>query len=151
MPTILARLISGLLAIPAALWIRKHERRIQREGRPLEREEAEFAESLGLLPASIRILELPEVPSPLGGLLRPLEVRVGFCLSNAAGVTLGSGIYVAKAHRSLALSRHEIVHVSQYQRLGGPARFIYRYFLECLTVGYHAAPLEQEAVELSTY
>lgn len=150
MPLFCARLLSALLALPAGLWIRKHERRIQRLGRPLCPEETAFARSLGLNPEIIRILELPKIPSPLGGLLRPIEERVGFCLSNAAGVTLGTGIYLARAHRSLSLSRHELVHVAQYKRLRGPTRFIYQYFLECLTVGYHAAPLEREAVELSS-
>ena len=32
---------------------------------------------------------------------------------------------------------------------GGPLRFIYHYFYECLRFGYANSPLEREAVELS--
>ena len=41
---------------------------------------------------------------------------------------------------------HELVHTSQYERLGGFEAFLKQYLYECITIGYPAAPLEQEAI-----
>ena len=41
---------------------------------------------------------------------------------------------------------HELVHTLQYERLGGFQPFLQRYLHECITIGYPAAPMEQEAV-----
>ncbi len=144
-----ADLISLLVAIPAALWIIRREKLILKHGRPLRRAELDFASEIGIAdPGAIRILSLPQIPSPLGGLLAPLENKVGFSLGSAAGVTLGYGIYLAEDHESLPLIRHELVHVRQYERLGGPLPFIRRYLFECLACGYDHSPLEREAVDL---
>lgn len=145
-----AYLLSLLIAIPAALWIARREKIIMREGRPLRTEERDFASSIGIAnPDLIRVHSVPRIPSPLGGFLTPIEDLVGFSLSRAAGVTLGYGIYVARSQESLPLVCHELVHVQQYERMGGPLPFIRRYFYECLAVGYYNSPLEREAVALS--
>jgi hypothetical protein len=34
----------------------------------------------------------------------------------------------------------------QYERLGGLQQFLQQYLHECITIGYPAAPMEQEAV-----
>ena len=41
---------------------------------------------------------------------------------------------------------HELVHTFQYERLGSVEAFLAQYLQECLTIGYPAAPLEQEAI-----
>ena len=45
---------------------------------------------------------------------------------------------------------HELVHVMQYERLGGVRPFLRAYVYECLRFGYAAAPLELEAVEVGS-
>jgi hypothetical protein len=147
---IAAHLLSLLAAVPAALWIVRHERIIRSRGRPLNDDELAFTRSLGIAaPERVRILALPRIPAPLGGLIAPLENLCGFSLSRSAGVTLGHAIYLAQAEESPALVRHELVHVHQYERLGGPLPFIRRYFYECLVFSYWDAPLEREAVARS--
>ncbi len=44
------------------------------------------------------------------------------------------------------LVAHELAHTAQYERLGGIRPFLRQYLLECLTIGYPAAPMEQEAI-----
>ena len=60
-------------------------------------------------------------------------------------MTLGKGIYILKGNWDVI--RHELVHVAQYQQLGGIGPFMERYLVECLTCGYFDAPLEVEARE----
>ncbi|HEX4665027.1 MAG TPA: hypothetical protein VH207_00400 [Chthoniobacterales bacterium] len=48
--------------------------------------------------------------------------------------------------RDRALVAHELAHTAQYERLGGIAPFLKQYLFECLTIGYPAAPMEQEAI-----
>jgi hypothetical protein len=38
-----------------------------------------------------------------------------------------------------------LVHVRQYEQLGGFAPFLRQYLWECVTVGYLHAPMEREA------
>ena len=61
------------------------------------------------------------------------------------GMALGKGIYILEGHSRVL--RHELVHVAQYQQLGGIGPFMRRYLVECLTHGYADAPLEVEARE----
>ena len=146
----LARCLATLGAGPAAWWILQHERTIRQHGRPLEARELAFARRIGIAaPESVRILAVARIPSPLGGLLAPLEDRIGFSLGKAAGVTLGNGIYLTAECESFGLIAHELVHVRQYQDLQSPLVFIWHYFYECLAFGYHDAPMEREAVRLS--
>jgi hypothetical protein len=41
---------------------------------------------------------------------------------------------------------HELGHTLQYERLGGFEAFLRQYLFECITIGYPAAPMEQEVV-----
>ena len=42
---------------------------------------------------------------------------------------------------------HELVHTTQYERLGGIEAFLRPYLLECLSApGYPHGPMEQEAI-----
>jgi hypothetical protein len=63
------------------------------------------------------------------------------------GLTLRYGIFIRDdcwGDRRLVF--HELVHTLQYERLGGFEPFLRQYLHECLTIGYPAAPMEQEAV-----
>jgi hypothetical protein len=62
------------------------------------------------------------------------------------GLTFRYGILVRRdAAQDRHLLIHELVHTAQYERLGGIKAFLEKYLLECLTIGYQNAPLEQEA------
>jgi len=62
------------------------------------------------------------------------------------GLTLRYGIFIRSdcwGERRLVV--HELVHTLQYERLGGFMPFLQQYLHECITIGYPAAPMEQEA------
>lgn len=114
-------------------------------------EEREVARATGVrVPEWVRVLAVPSVPLP-GGTLGQLWVRWASGPGVVAGMALGYGIYVdAAAVGSRHLLAHELVHVAQYERMGGVKPFMRRYLSECLWTGYYAADLEIEAVETST-
>lgn len=143
-----ARLLSRIAAPPAACWSRAQERRILAAGEPLPAALLRFAGELGIDdPPSLRVECRPEVALPLpAALLRALR-RLGLPVFAPAGIALGRAISVREL--SEALLRHELVHVRQYQDLGGHRAFLRRYLAECLRFGYAAAPLEREARERS--
>ena len=91
------------------------------------------------------MLEVKSVPLPAPRPLVKLASRWGIPVFEPAGMALGRGIYLLDGHSRIL--RHELVHVAQYQRLGGIEPFMRRYLTECLTVGYLNSPLEIEARE----
>ena len=143
--------IAVLAAIPACLWTRHHERRILRNGRPLDAMEIEAATACGVSrPSRIRVLTVPRIPNPLHGLFSILERISGVCVSGASAITFRYGIYLTPCceHDTLTL-RHECVHTGQYERLHGHFSFLLRYIHQCMAASYLDAPLEKEARELS--
>lgn len=84
------------------------------------------------------------VPVPVPRWMLWLGKRFGLPVFAPIGMTLGRGIYLVPGHESSL--PHELVHVLQYQRLG-IFRFMEAYVGQCLTAGYHEAPLECEARE----
>ncbi|MDB6079621.1 MAG: hypothetical protein JWO82_3368 [Akkermansiaceae bacterium] len=140
-------LATGL--VPAvSRWAATQEKRILAEGQPLPAELLPFAAGLGIAhPEEIRYLAVSPIPSPAPRFVFDAARKWGFPVVLPAGMTLGRGIYILPGHEFVL--RHEIVHVQQYQRLGGIAPFMSEYLLQCLTRGYHDAPLEHEARELS--
>lgn len=151
MKRFLFRVTAFLLALPAALWSRHHERRILRLGTPLDETGLMDAARIGVAGAGqVRILHVERVPNPFRILMAPLARRTGLCISEAAGLTLRHGIFVTAPHRGdRPLIAHELVHTRQYQQLGGHLAFLTEYIHQCLLHGYHNAPLEQEAREVS--
>jgi len=137
-------------ALPLAwLWIRLHQQRILRHGRPLSDDERRLAEALGISEYCIdclRIWSVARVPSPGGALLSGIGRLAGISTHSAKGMALNLGIYLetAQANRR-SLVAHELVHVAQYQRLGGTWPFLRDYLWQCLREGYWNAPLEIEA------
>jgi hypothetical protein len=127
------------------------ERRILRTGRALSSAELDNAAKVGVaLPRRIRVLAVPQVPMPGPAWAQRLAARFGFDGSTTSGMALRYGVFVREdcAHRP-GLIAHECVHTAQYERLGSLAAFLRRYLVECLALGYHASPLEQEARERS--
>lgn len=140
----LALTLADGIAPAAARWARDQERRILAEGRALDEDELADAAALGITGSEkIRVLVVKLIPLPAPRTLLKLSACLGIPVFEPAGMALGRGIYLLQ-HDSRIL-RHELVHVAQYQRLGGIESFLRRYLTECLTVGYLDSPLEIEA------
>ncbi len=144
LPLGLALTLATGIAPATARWAQDHERRILAEGKPLEIDALAFAAELGIEdPEGVRVLELNPIPAPVPQPLLRLAESWGLPVFSPAGMALGRGIYILEGHSRVL--RHELVHVAQYQRLGGIEPFMRRYVLECLINGYVEAPLEVEA------
>ena len=146
LPLGLALTLASGIAPAAARWATDRERHILAEGKPLDHDGLAFARGLSITePESIRVLEVKSVPLPAPRPLVQLASRWGFPVFEPAGMALGRGIYLLDGHSRIL--RHELVHVAQYQRLGGIEPFMRRYLTECLVHGYLDAPLVVEARE----
>jgi hypothetical protein len=146
LPLGLALTLASGIAPATARWAQDQERRILQEGVPLAADGLAFAAELKIeKPEEIRVLEIKPVPLPFPRPLVKLSARWGLPLFEPAGMTLGKGIYILEGQSRVL--RHELVHVAQYQQMGGIGPFMQRYLLECLLHGYADAPLEVEARE----
>jgi hypothetical protein len=146
LPLGLALTLASGIAPATARWATDQERRILSEGQPLGHEGLAFARELDITePETIRVLEVKSVPLPAPRPLVRLAGRWGFPVFEPAGMALGRGIYLLDGQSRIL--RHELVHVAQYQRLGGIEPFLRQYLTECLVHGYLDSPLEVEARE----
>lgn len=141
------RLLVRLVLPFVASWISRQERRISRHGIPLNSDELRLASALEVAhPERVRVLHVQRVPLPGGFLSRAAAGIVKRFPSEASGLTARYGIFLLTTRGSdRSLLAHELAHVRQYERLGGIRPFLKLYLTECLTEGYHAAPLELDA------
>ncbi|CAN5602078.1 hypothetical protein BH20VER3_BH20VER3_18870 [soil metagenome] len=132
----------------AARWAENLEKRILRGGVPLSEVESADAKALGVRhPARVRLLCLASVPTPDDLTLRTAAAAVQFLTPATRGLALRYGIFVrADCWRERGIIAHELAHTEQYERLGGIEPFLQQYLRECLSNGYPAAPMEQEAI-----
>lgn len=149
-PTLWACKMNALdLILPIAVkWVESQRDRIIRDGLPLAPSERIIAAAIGVKRIDeVRVLLVSEVPLPTTEPLRSAAVKAGFCtLAGAAAMALDTGIYIRKQlDGDKGVLAHELVHVAQYERLGGIRPFLRAYISECLSDGYHLAPLELEA------
>ena len=134
----------------AGAWAAEQERIILQSGVPLT--EAQFADArqIGVIhPEQVRLLRVTQVPIPSHPALAAAAVATG--LTNSDGLTVRYGIFIRDncwGQRRLVV--HELVHMSQYERLGGFEAFLRPYLFECITPpGYPHGPMEQEAITTS--
>ena len=122
-----------------------------RIGVPLSDQEMADARAVGVAePERVRLLQLDRVPFPTDPMLKAAAAAIQFLTPTTCGLTLRYGIFVrSDCWRDRALIAHELVHVAQYERLGGILPFLRQYLSECLMIGYPAAPLEQEAIRVA--
>lgn len=147
-PDGLATMLSDGLAPALARWADAQERRILRDGVALSGDALVFARSLGIERAEeIRVLVANLIPLPVPGWVVKVAQRCGLPVFAPAGMALGRGIFLLPGQEPSLL--HELVHVLQYQRLGGTLEFMRRYIFECFTQGYFDADLEIEARQRS--
>jgi hypothetical protein len=102
-------------------------------------------------PERVRLLALARVPMPDNLTLKAAAEAIQFLTPATRGLTLRYGIFIRQdCWSDRRLVAHELVHTAQYERLGGIEPFLRQYLLECLQVGYPAAPLEQEAIAVAS-
>jgi hypothetical protein len=130
-------------------WVQIQEQRILRDGIPLTTDQMAVARRLGVTqPEQVRILyveSLPALPPEImnSGILPREQLEM---LQNAIGLTVGHGIFICQDGRQPTfILNHELVHVAQYERLGGIPGFLEQYLEELFIHGYTKMPLEAEA------
>lgn len=132
----------------ATAWAEEQEGVIFRDGVPLNELQMTDARTLGLCqPEKVRLLNVAAIPLPDDPLLKAAAQSIHLITPRTIGLTLRYGIFVRSdfwGDRSLIV--HELVHTLQYERLGGFVPFLQQYLYECNTIGYPAAPMEQEAI-----
>ena len=131
----------------ACAWAGEQEHVILRDGVPLTSAQIADARRIGVAqPERVRLRVVEEIPSPTHPDLRRAGELTGLISPMTIGLTLRYGIFIRSDHwgeRRLVV--HELVHTGQYERLGGFKPFLQQYLRECITIGYPAAPMEQEA------
>jgi hypothetical protein len=131
----------------ACAWTEEQEGVILQDGVPLSAARIADARRIGIAqPERVRLRVVEEIPSPTHPDLRSAAELTGLISPTTIGLTLRYGIFIRSDYwgeRRLVV--HELVHTWQYERLGGFKPFLQQYLHECLTVGYPAAPMEQEA------
>jgi hypothetical protein len=137
----------------ACEWAAAQEQHILAVGAPLSQVALDDARRVGVAqPQRARILYLPEIPIPEHPALRAAAEQTQLISPLTGGLTLRYGIFIRE---DCAYSRdmvvHELAHTAQYERLGGFEPFLRQYLFECLTIGYPEAPMEQEAISLTSH
>jgi len=124
-------------------WASRQEAMILEQGRPLSEWETMWAADVGVSqPEVVRILPVPKVPTPGSWATRLMR---SFS-EGPTGMAVRYGIYLeASQATNPSLLVHELVHVAQFERLGGIEGFLREYLTQCLRDGYWEADLEQEA------
>lgn len=132
----------------AEQWASEEEQRILRDGVSLTEAEIADARKLGVRqPERVRLLRVDTVPSPAHPALIGAQTALRFLCPATRGLTLRYGIFIrSDCWGDRSLVAHELVHTSQYERLGGILPFLRKYLSECFTLGYAQAPMELEAL-----
>jgi hypothetical protein len=132
----------------AVTWAKEQERNILARGERLSPSETSDASLAGVShPERVRLMRVARIPMPEHPDLQAAGHASGLISADTKGLTLGYGIFIhGGSWRDRSLIVHELVHTAQYERLGGFTSFLSQYLFEFLTVGYPAAPLEQEAM-----
>ena len=135
----------------ASEWAEAKEKVVLENGDPLPNSQIEDAIRVGVIhPERVRILKVPQIPFPKHPVLKAAAKTTQLITSSTVGLTVRYGIFV---HSDFSDDRcvivHELVHTSQYEKLGGFLPFIRKYLLQLINIGYPEAPMEQEAVEMA--
>lgn len=141
----------GLIAVEfilpiACIWAKRHESAILKTGVALSLAQIATAKRVGIqFPERVRLRSVPQVP-PLNWLLRRIGQKLGIASGQTIGMTLRYGIFIREGHwGDHRLLVHELVHVAQYERMGGFRGFLKQYLAECINPGYPFGELELEA------
>ena len=128
-------------------WVEKQEKLILSDGRPLSEWETMWATEVGVKrPDMVRILPVPQVPTPGSSFTGLLGNLFGVLSEGPNGMAVSYGIYLEAARATNpSLLVHELAHVAQFERLGGIEPYLREYLTQCIRDGYWDAELECEA------
>lgn len=134
----------------AVVWIEQQENHILQNGVQLTPAQVSDAQLVSIVnPRKVRLLKVNQVPLPDEPSLRTAAQMIGLITANTIGLTLRYGVFVRRDFwNDRKIVVHELVHVAQYERLGGISQFLQKYLQECITIGYPQAPMEQEAITI---
>lgn len=132
----------------AQAWAAEQERVILESGVALTDSQLADAWSVGVLqPERVRLLQVAQIPTPADPKLAAAVAAAGFVSPVTAGLALRYGIFIRDncwGQRHVLV--HLLVHVMQYERLGGFNGFLRAYLFECFVPpGYPNGPMEREA------
>jgi hypothetical protein len=133
----------------ACAWAIGQERAIVQSGVGLSDSQLADATRVGVAqPERVRLLRVAQIPIPTAPALAAAARATNLISPLTHGLTLRYGIFIrADCWNQRPLVIHELVHTSQYERLGGFEGFLRPYLLECITLpGYPYGPMEQEAI-----
>ena len=135
----------------ASEWAEAKEKVVLKNGIPLSNSQIEDAKLVGVIhPERVRIFKVPQIPFPKHPVLKSAAEATQLITPSTVGLTLRYGIFI---HSDFSDDRclivHELVHTSQYEKLGGFLPFLRKYVLELIKIGYPEAPMEQEAVRMA--
>ena len=105
------------------------------DGVSLPGEEIADAHAVGVRePNWVRLLQVEVIPRRFQPQLRAACDAIDFLTPAMRGLTLGYGIFIrSDCWRDRLLVVHELVHVGQYERLGGIVPLLRSCLFECLT------------------
>ena len=139
--------------LPLAVeWAEAKEKVSLEHGTALSPQYMVDAKSVGVkYPERVRIYEFPQIPISEHPILRAAAEATQLISPATIGISLGYGIFI---HNNFSGDRytivHELVHTMQCEKLGGLDPFLNKYLMQCLTVGYPQALMEQEAVRIAS-
>lgn len=135
----------------ACAWARDQEQLILQRGVRLTKGQLADAKHIGVaLPDRVRLMKVEQIPLPQEPELRSAALKTGLLSPDTAGLTVRYGIYIHASFWGVRqLVAHELLHVRQYEQLGGFDAFLRRYLWECVTLGYTQSPMEQEACAMA--
>ena len=135
----------------AAEWAEAKEQVVLKNGVPLSDSQMDDARRVGVIrPEKVRIFEVPQIPLPKHPVLKAAAEETQLVTPSTVGLTVRYGIFI---HSDFSDDRylmvHELVHTSQYEKLGGFLPFFRKYLLQLINIGYPEAPMEQEAIKMA--
>jgi hypothetical protein len=135
----------------AAEWAEAKEQVVLKNGVPLSDSQMDDARRVGVIhPEKVRIFKVPQIPLPKHPVLKAAAEETKLITPATVGLTVRYGIFI---HSDFSDDRylmvHELVHTSQYEKLGGFLPFFRKYLLQLINIGYPEAPMEQEAIKMA--
>ena len=132
----------------ACEWAEAKEKVALENGVPLTNSQTKDAKRAGVIhPERVKIFTVPQIPMPKHPILKSATGATQLITPDTAGLTLRYGIFLlSDFSNDRSLIVHELVHTSQYEKLGGFLPFLRKYLMECITIGYPEANMEQEAI-----
>jgi hypothetical protein len=148
-------LINSLPALlPVAYaFAEEQEALIRDKGEPLSEYGLLDARRAGVKsPQLVRIMKVAILPKPGNDNAVFVAQQIGLYQAHSPALTFGYSICIREDlwsdRRTLV---HELVHVAQYERLGGIRPFLDAFLRECIDPGHPFGRLQQEAVHVSNH